>query len=127
MKTKQGREVGSRAQDIMDAVADRNMLVHARFLYQCDRCGEIEPIYLGVGVEGPKELRDDGLYIASPYGGPQCPTCRKGRTKHVRWNEDQHFDPMPAPEGALCFIIPPEGVDVRYFGSSVFAGKTIRA
>jgi len=125
MKTKQGKESGSKehAQDIEAAVAGRNRLVHAKFLYGCSKCKHIEPIYLGVGVEGPKELRDEGLYIPSPFGGPPCEVCG-GETSHVFWGSDEHFDPRMPPDGARYFCIPEAGINMRYFCTVGFAGMT---
>lgn len=127
MKTKQGHEVGSKehARAIEDAVADRNHLVHGKFLYGCEKCKHLEPIYLGVGVEGPKELRDSSLYIPSPFS-TSCKKCG-GTMNHVFWGSDEQFEPMAPPSGARCFVIPKTGIDMRYFQSSVFAGKVIRA
>jgi len=129
MKTKQGHEVSSKkhARAIEDAVAGRNYMVHAKYLYACNKCKEIEPIYLGTGVEGPDDLRAEGLYIASPFGGPPCKECG-GQTSHVFFGSDEHFELTSAvPTGALCFIIPKSGINMRFFNSSVFCGKTIRA
>lgn len=128
MKTKQDHEVGSKehALSIETAIAGRNDLVHACYLYGCKKCKHIEQIYLGVGVEGPKELRDKGLYIPSPFGGPRCENCN-GPTTHVFWNQDANFEPVEPPAGVRCFVIPKSGIDMRYFNSGVFCGGTIRS
>lgn len=130
MKTRQGHDFGSKehAREIEKAVGDRHDLVHAKFLYGCGRCKAIEPIYLGVGVEGPPDLREKSLYIPSPYGGPRCRSCG-GETSHVFWGSDEHFEPRLPPEGARYFCIPKKGIDMRYFGTVGFAGaiKTYHA
>ena len=113
------------AKDIEQAVAGRNYLVHAMYLYGCSKCKHIEPIYLGVGVEGPPELLEKGLYIASPFGGPKCEDCG-GDTSHVLWGQDKHFKPQSPPSGARCFVIPESGIDMRYFQSVAFSGKLWR-
>jgi hypothetical protein len=128
MKTKQGHEVGSKehARAIDDAVAGRNYMVHAVYLYGCRPCKKLVPIYLGVGVEGPQELRDSGLYIPSPFMGPRCESCG-GETSHVMFGADEHFAPRYPKIGATCFVIPTSGIDMKYFCSGVFCGKTIKA
>lgn len=128
MKTKQGHEAGSKehAQAIQTAIAGRNRLVHGKFLYGCAKCKHIEPIYLGVGVEGPGELRDEGLYIPSPFGGPPCESCG-GETQHVFFGNDEYFPPTQAKPGTRCFIVPETGIKMRFFMSSGFCGATIRA
>lgn len=130
MKTKQGHTSGSKehASEIEKAVGDRHDLVHAKFLYGCQRCKTIEPIYLGVGVEGPSELREKQLYIPSPFGGPQCRNCG-GETSHVFFGSDEHFEPRPPPDGARYFCIPKKGINMKRFCTIAFAGamKTYRA
>lgn len=111
------------------------ILVHLSMVYACGQ-GHERCIYCTRGVEGPDELRDDPtagpenpIWIASPFGGPRCRECG-APTRHVRWAEDEHFDPMiEAPAGATVFVYP--GADIvreRYqsgrFGSS-FLGDTI--
>lgn len=104
-------------------VDGRNDLVHAAYLYECRSCGELERIYLGVGVEGPDR---SGSWIASPFMGPRC-RCG-GETSHVAWSADLHFpNPVPAPPGARYFAVPDAGPDPDAFGSSCFAGEMRRA
>lgn len=106
--------------DVAEYVAGRNDLVHASYLYQCEKCLHVEAVYLGVGVEGPDR---DRAWIPSPFVGPPCLKCG-GPTRHVAWNLDQHFrDPIAPPVGARYFAVPPGGPNPFTFGSSVFAGE----
>lgn len=111
---------------IQRAVDGRNDMVWAAFQYQCERCGNIEWIYLGVGVEGPPELRDRAGYIPSPLMGPLCLLCKgKGATKHVRWREDKTFPPIDATDGVRYYRFPRKINEetIRFFDSSCFCGE----
>ena len=120
-----------RATAIEDAVNGRNDLVWLAMQYRCVRCGAIEWICCGVGIEGPPELRQRGLYIASPFMGPACIATASitalrpcgGETIHVDWNQDKTFMPRPPPIGARYFRIPPTGINRQYYETSAFAGE----
>jgi hypothetical protein len=121
----EAEQMRERARAIELAVAGQNDNVWAVFLYGCSKCKHIEPIGMGVGVEGPKSFRDAGLFIPSPFGGPACEKCG-GDTTHVFWNQDEQFEPRPPPPGRRYFRVPPKGINMRYFESSGFCGDTVR-
>lgn len=108
-------------------------LVWCSMVYACKR-GHEERIHCGVGVEGPPDLRGDeqawaeNRIIPSPFQGPRCRECG-GLTSHVRWKEDEEFEPRPAESGDLCFLNPgPKIVErnERRYGGSTFLGTTWR-
>jgi hypothetical protein len=68
-------------------------------------CGHEHKIWLGVGIEGPSELRAIDLYLASPFSCGRCPQCG-GEMVHVRFQDDERFDPCQRPEGVRYFILP---------------------
>lgn len=116
------------ADKVQRAVAGRHDLVWAAFQYGCERCRVIEWIYMGVGVEGPPELRNEGNYIASPMQGPACQWCG-GETSHINWHRDQEFPPKPVPSGQRYFAVPPAWTEehMSRYSSVVFSGDTKRA
>lgn len=70
-------------------------------------CGWSHHVLLGVGVEGPPELKEAGYTIPCPFYCGTCPSCG-GSLAHVAWKQDQHFDPQPRPDGQAYFIVPDE-------------------
>ena len=107
-------------------------------------CGHREPYWLGVGVEGPPDLRkavldalkgmtkrgwEDGWseelaerlkpingvsYIPSPFIAGRCPQCR-GRMQHGRWGEDTTFQAMQlAPPHVRYFRVPDDRLAQRW-------------
>lgn len=95
---------------VLEAVGDRKGLVWLRMRYRCERCGHEGWIGCEVGVEGPKELRDRKLFIASPFS-TWCPkdiglrACG-GLYSHFRMKDDQEFEPRQREEGELVFVLP---------------------
>lgn len=95
---------------VLEAIGDRKGLVWLRMRYRCERCGHEELLACEVGVEGPKDLREARLFIASPFttrcakdiGLRQC----GGNLSHVRMREDEEFEPRPRGEGEACFVLP---------------------
>lgn len=88
--------------------------VWGSMIYAC-RGGHEERIELEVGVEGPADWREDGTYLACAFGGPPCDECGK-ETTHVRWSEDEHFEPRAA-ETERVWRVPRERV--RYAARSL--------
>lgn len=107
-------------EDICDAVDGRNDMIHAVYQYRCQRCGSIELIGLGCGVEGPRSGATEHAYIASPFGC-NCLRCG-GSAQHVNWRQDAHFPLRDAPTQGRYFRVPREGPDSKRYGSVVFAG-----
>lgn len=68
-------------------------------------CGFEHRVWLGVGVEGPKDTLDTA-YIPCPFVCGTCPECGSA-LQHDRWNEDERFDPRPIPYAAARFAVPP--------------------
>jgi hypothetical protein len=68
-------------------------------------CGYEHRVYLGLGVEGPEALREAGLVIPCPFYCGTCPECDSGMA-HVRFADDEHFDPRPRPDGVPYFVVP---------------------
>lgn len=78
--------------------------------YRCSACGFEWDIWLALGVEGPPELREAGLYLASPFtigwcpAWPQMQTC-DGRMSHIDFHADTAFPPLLIPDDAPRFVI----------------------
>lgn len=123
-----------RLEELQRAVDGRNDMVWASYQYGCRKCGHIEWIYLGVGVEvgiNEKPLKNEkgeGIWIPSPFGGPRCEKCQ-GETTHIRWKEDRRFLPIDAPAGVRYFKVPNkiEEIHIRSYDSSAFCGDIVRA
>lgn len=107
-------------EEIRDAVDGRNDMIHAVYQYRCDRCGSVELIGLGCGVEGPRQGATEYCWIASPFGC-NCLRCG-GPAAHFNWREDAHFPLRDAPPTGRFFRVPKEGPDPNRYQSSAFAG-----
>lgn len=69
-------------------------------------CGFQHQVWLGLGVEGPPEVRADlDLFIPAPMGCGGCPDCGR-RLQHIRWNSDEEFAPVAIPDDAARFYVP---------------------
>ena len=77
-------------------------------------CGTTEWIWLGVGVEGPPDLKISRQYIPAPFIVGPCRTC--GRSlQHIRWSEDKVFSALAAaPSGTRYFRVPDAGKAAQY-------------
>lgn len=77
-------------------------------------CGHTTRYYLGVGVEGPPELRERNAFIPCPFVAGSCPKCGLPMS-HVRWNEDETFEEPygTAPAGIRYFRVPDESLQRR--------------
>ncbi len=64
--------------------------------YRCGDCGSLTYIEAEYGVEGPPSWREDGTYIASPFGIGRCERCG-GDVTHVF--RDVEFDEPREPGG----------------------------
>jgi len=116
------------------SINDEAPLVHLSMVYACD-AGHERRIYCGYGVEGPPALKDDmqaweeRRIIPSPFVGMECPECG-ATTSHVRWSDDESFEPMiPAPPGATVWVHPGATAVRRrevIYGGSVFLGDTVQ-
>lgn len=86
--------------------------------YRCEQCGFEWEIWLSLGVEGPADLREVGLYVASPFT-VRCPAWPKmqacgGTMSHVRFSDDVRFGfngdrsntPKLIPDDAPRFVLP---------------------
>jgi hypothetical protein len=99
-------------------------------------CGHEELYYLGIGVEGPPEIRKVGLegwepasipfdelderlvahicsvpfaVIPSPFVAGSCPQCYGGTMQHARFQDDVTFeDYQVPPSGTRYFRVPDE-------------------
>ena len=94
-------------------------LAHGTMLYRCKDCGYEARIWLSLGVEGPEQLRDAGLYLPCPFivrclawiyepaADPlqQYRPC-EGEMPHVEWQRDERFEPRLIPDDALRFVLP---------------------
>lgn len=107
-------------------VAGRHDQVWGSMLYRCDD-GHEERVYLGVGVEGPGELRAESAYIASPFM-IGCRYC-ESTSSHVEWEKDEEFAPRDPPPGVRYFKIPQEwrSYHRRHYMTSGFSGDFVTA
>lgn len=83
----------------------------AAMTYECAKCGFSWEIWCALGVEGPPDLKERGLSIASPFGIGRCPSWPQmepcdGEMSHVRFSEDRHFAPRMIPDDAPRFVLP---------------------
>jgi hypothetical protein len=77
-------------------------------------CGFEHRVWLGVGVEGPPELKAADLMIPCPMFCGTCPDCG-GVLFHDRWNEDEEFDlTWELPAGTAAFVVPGKGTLKRH-------------
>lgn len=117
-------EVRAYLDKVQKAIDGRNEMIWAKYQYRCRRCYAIEWIGLGVGVEGPFDVRTKTGWIASPMGGMRCAKCGY-RTTHVNWEGDRHFPPVDAPLGMRYFQFPRVISEemIRNFNSIMFCGN----
>jgi hypothetical protein len=78
--------------------------------YRCDACGFKWEVWLSLGVEGPPSLRDNGLYVASPFTLSSCPawpnmTRCSGSMAHVNFRGDREFPPTLIPDDVPRFVL----------------------
>lgn len=110
-----------KCEQIKEACRGKNTLVHAIFPYYCMRCCRSEFIYLGYGVEGPKELGDN--MIASPF----CIMCPCGG-EMMHSGPDRRFkEPIPVPFNVRYFRVPNSGPKLEYFCTSAFSGELVES
>jgi hypothetical protein len=90
-------------------------------------CGHEERYYLGLGVEGPGELRERMAFIPCPFVAGSCPRCGRSMS-HVRWSDDETFDEPygPPPSGARYFRVPDE-TQAREWASKGYGGAELVA
>lgn len=93
------------ARKMLNAIGDRRGLVWLTMVYACHECGTEGRIAAEVGVEGPQDLRDRKLFIASPFSF-DC-GCG-GLANHVRLRDDDEFEPRPRKPNESCFVLPPD-------------------
>lgn len=105
-----------RAADAMESVYGERWreLCWATMVYACvgenpspqtSGCGWEHRVWLGVGVEGPPEVKERKEFIPCPFYCGRCPQCG-ARLAHERWNEDEEFEPRPFPPGVSKFVVP---------------------
>lgn len=68
-------------------------------------CGWLHRVWLGVGVEGPPDLRARELVVPAPMFCGACPRC-EGMLGHDRWNEDEAWEPRSFPTEVARFTVP---------------------
>lgn len=93
-------------------------------------CGWEHRVWLGLGCEGPPALRedDDESFIPVPFVCGTCPSCETGALQHVRWGEDEEFEPTKIPDGRPRFLVPEEGeweaLAARGYGGADYVDPT---
>jgi len=119
---KMKREAIEQMKAIQAAVDGRHDLVWGSMLYRCG-AGHVERMYLGVGVEGPLDLREAGTYIPSPFM-IDCRTCGEPAS-HVNWQGDEKSWPQQPLPGVRYFAVPRRwrARHRRRYGSAVFCGE----
>lgn len=105
------------AQIHLQAVATAvDRLCWGSMAYRCDICGFEWEVWMALGVEGPPHLRNQGLYVATPFMAGRCPawpiasaeemvSCGGGM-RHVRFDGDRQFEPCVAPDDVPRFVLP---------------------
>lgn len=88
-------------------------------------CGFEHRIYLGIGCEGPPELKESKTWIPVPMNAGVCPDCGGGMM-HVRWGEDEEFAEKDPPEGAALFIVPGKSTAAGYAERGYAGAELIR-
>ncbi|MDU5211420.1 MAG: hypothetical protein E6441_17380 [Clostridium sp.] len=74
------------------------VLVHGVFLYKCEKCGCMEPMYLEKGVEGKNKEQPCPFTI-------RCPKCGELEMIHVMWGADNFFEPRELCENESYFAL----------------------
>lgn len=80
------------------ASENNNILVHGVFLYRCEKCGAIEPMYLEQGVEGPNKKQP------CPYA-IRCISCDSNNMVHVMFGLDNFFMPRALEDNESYFAL----------------------
>lgn len=88
-------------------------------------CGFERRVFLGVGCEGPPELREANLVIPVPMYAGICPRCGSS-LQHVRWNEDEAFEEKDPPEDAAYFVVPGKATAARYAEGGYAGAELVR-
>lgn len=95
-----------------------------------EACGWEHRVWLGLGCEGPEQLKRDLATVPVPFICGRCPGCETGSLQHARWNEDEEFEPRPIPPGAPRFLIPAEEewskLAIRGYGGADYVDPTGR-
>lgn len=98
-------------------------LAWSTMTYRCEKCGFEWEVYLGLGVEGPPELKDRGLALPVPFVIGRCPAWTpkdgvakpdlsnleacEGEMTHVEWSRDRKLNPPElVPDDAPRFVLP---------------------
>jgi hypothetical protein len=106
---------------VREAVA---LLGWGTMVYACDRCGFEWKVWLALGVEGPPNVKSLGLYVPAPFKAGRCPswpvkpdatpeeratfrhlTRCDGEIGHVRFREDEEFEPALIPDDSPRFVL----------------------
>lgn len=101
---------------VIEAVGDARECAWGTMTYACagrkpgphgeGGCGWEHTIHLGVGCEGPTNLKDHKATIPVPFFCGTCPDCG-GKLCHVRWGDDEDFRELrPIPDDAPRFLVP---------------------
>lgn len=70
-------------------------------------CGYEHRVLLGVGIGGPPALKEAGYTLPAPFYCGTCPVCG-GSMAHVRFHEDEEYEPRPRPNGPGAYFIVPD-------------------
>lgn len=89
--------------NIRAALGDRAGKVWLRMRYRCQGCSAEHWVAAECGVEGPPDLRERSLFVASPFTF-RC-VCG-GRVQHIALRDDQEFEPEPRRPDEACFVLP---------------------
>jgi hypothetical protein len=87
-------------------------------------CGYERRIFMGVGVEGPNVLREQKRFIPSPAHAGRCPKCGSSMA-HVRWNDDEEFEPRPVRPEEPYFRVPARARGIAFARQGYGGGELL--
>lgn len=87
-------------------------------------CGYEEVRELGIGVEGPPDLRVGNKFVPTPFFAGGCPECG-GSMRHIDWNRDEAFEPRPRDKTLQAFTLPGKR-KARSFTEAGYGGAELR-
>lgn len=86
-------------------------------------CGFEELRFVGLGVEGPRELRERGAFIASPFVSGECPRC--GLPMSHRGPSRSIDPPARPPTGARMFRVPDREKAEEFAAEGYFGAELV--
>lgn len=108
---------------LLERIGAQRELVWQTMRYACDRCRRWQLYELGVGVEGPEDLRSEGLWIPCPFVAGRC-ECG-GSMSHTDWQLDERFEPRERNPARRMFRVPMSRSKIKRWASQGYGGAEL--